>query len=157
MLQESTWLTTNYYWNSTAEQNNRSGLRSTSRTEDKPTPDRLSINLFWTHTKGPQPTQQYCITCILASWSCFRSCTYRICIHFMTSVMRQLDIWVLPLKSVPLSPSSSGQCVVVFFKVSLQLPDQRHGQKAFFGQISIFWTTRSLLSGKIWLWKNTHK
>lgn len=33
-------------------------------TEDEQTPDRLSINLLWTHTTVSQSAQQYCITFI---------------------------------------------------------------------------------------------
>lgn len=104
--------------NSTVEQNNRSGLRLTPRTEDKPTPDRLSINLFLNPHDRSAAYPAVLYNLHIASWSCFRSCNYRICIHFITSVLLQLDTWVLLPSKVCASVSILlwSMCGGVFFK-----------------------------------------
>lgn len=49
----------------------------------------------------------------IASWSCFRSCNYCICIHFITSVSLQWHAWVPPPNPQPLHLPRSEVCASV--------------------------------------------
>lgn len=91
------------------------GLTLTSRTEDRPTPDRLSINLFWTHEAGGAAYSAVLYNLHIALWNCFRSCNYCICTMYSfhnicIAAVRHLgsSLWSLCLCLHPLLWSMCG-------------------------------------------------